>query len=382
VARGGRGPSDVDTTLKAIERGDVAPFYLLAGPQRYLQLQVIDSLRRALLRPAEEELNLHRFQGEDCLGQAVAAARVPPFLAEHRLCVVEDPVTFAPTRAGRGRRADTAAEDDDAPDRAVEGAAEETADLEGVKALEGYLRQPPPGACIALLSPAVDRRRAAYRRVAANGVVVACEAPSRPADVAAWVAREGRRRGLRLDQEAAYLLAEGWDGDDLGQLATELEKLTAYAGSETIAADDVRAVGAGGATGTIFDLVDALGERRPTEAIDRLRLLLRRGEPPLRVLAMLARQVRLILQARSMDRGPGPLAAELGLHPFVARKCVAQAGNFSIEELRHALVALHEADVAIKTGRREPAAALEDFIVDVACGRAARGAHQRRPSLQ
>jgi DNA polymerase III delta subunit len=45
-------------------------------------------------------------------------------------------------------------------------------------------------------------------------------------------------------------------------------------------------------------------------------------------------------------------AGRLNVHPFVAEKAFAQAQNFSVEELRAALVRLAELDHAVKGGSR------------------------------
>ena len=43
------------------------------------------------------------------------------------------------------------------------------------------------------------------------------------------------------------------------------------------------------------------------------------------------------------------------MHPFVAEKAFDQARNFSVEELREAIVRLSDLDLAVKGGSRLPA---------------------------
>jgi DNA polymerase III delta subunit len=54
------------------------------------------------------------------------------------------------------------------------------------------------------------------------------------------------------------------------------------------------------------------------------------------------------------------------MHPFAAEKAFAQAGNFSVDELRDAVVRLARLDLAVKGGSRlAPELELARALVDV-----------------
>jgi len=64
------------------------------------------------------------------------------------------------------------------------------------------------------------------------------------------------------------------------------------------------------------------------------------GEPVIRLLYMTARQFRLIIKAKSiLDEGcPEKQAAgQMQVHPYVAQKCIKQAGNYSLDELKRCM---------------------------------------------
>jgi DNA polymerase-3 subunit delta len=92
-----------------------------------------------------------------------------------------------------------------------------------------------------------------------------------------------------------------------------------------------------------------------------------RGESPLVVLSHLARQMRLLLQAKDY---PGltsdQLAQTIGVHPFVARKVSQQAERFTDGQLERALATLLDADIGIKTGKLDDVTAL-DLVVTALC---------------
>lgn len=105
----------------------------------------------------------------------------------------------------------------------------------------------------------------------------------------------------QMDEEALRLFRER-TGNDLRRIVDELEKVIAYVGeNETITSEDVRAAVSNASEATIFDLTDAVGNRQVAKAFSCLQNLLRRGEPPIKVLAMVVRQIRLMLQARLLQ---------------------------------------------------------------------------------
>src|SRR5690606_13127029 len=81
----------------------------------------------------------------------------------------------------------------------------------------------------------------------------------------------------------------------------------------------------------IFDFVDALADGKAGMALRRLDELLRCGEPPLLVLAMIGRQFRLLFAAIAWRGGsPKELAKEMGLRSeYPAQKALGQARRWS-----------------------------------------------------
>jgi len=81
---------------------------------------------------------------------------------------------------------------------------------------------------------------------------------------------------------------------------------------------------------------------------------------------MVTRQVRLVLLAREMLAGGAPvrdIEARLRLPTWVVRNYMAQARNYSREQLIDMMRVLARIDLDVKTGRQDPATALELFIL-------------------
>ena len=79
-----------------------------------------------------------------------------------------------------------------------------------------------------------------------------------------------------------------------------MEKLVQYAAGRQIEEADVQALVSATQEANIFAMVDAILEGRPGRAQDLCATLLADGNAPVQLLAMIARQVRIIFQVKDM----------------------------------------------------------------------------------
>lgn len=189
--------------------------------------------------------------------------------------------------------------------------------------------------------------------------------PLEPTAVERWIVQRGRTLGATVERSAAALLASRV-GNDLWRAANELEKLVHAHRGQPITAAAVTAAIAEQPEENIFALTDALGQRDLRQALTLLEQQLAEGAHPLYLLAMLARQVRILLGVAEVARSepnPATVARRLQLHPFVARKALAQVRSFSQRELLDAHDALVAADQQLKSAPVDPRVVLERFVV-------------------
>jgi DNA polymerase-3 subunit delta len=119
---------------------------------------------------------------------------------------------------------------------------------------------------------------------------------------------------------------------------------------------------------SIWALIDAVSARDRRTALKAAGSLLGDREPPLRILAMVARQLRLLGRARqALDDGASPdaAAAAAGAPPFKARELAYAARRMSMPDLRRAFRILAEADLAQKGGKCPAGLALEGAILEL-----------------
>jgi DNA polymerase-3 subunit delta len=274
-----------------------------------------------------------------------------PFLAAARLVVVEGLLTSI-----SGRNAVT----------------EWTPVIEALPAL-------PPVNHLVLVEPLTSREAGqafarsavvrAFREVAGAEVreFRALRTTGRENEVVPWLRERAARAGISLDPQAATALA-GHIGADLRTLAGELEKLARYAGSRAISAADVELLTPDARETSIFNLVDAAVEGRTGQALVMLRRMLSHdSEEPLRVQAMIARQVRLLVRARELIDEGAPQEAirdATGVTAgFALRKLITQARATSLPAIEAALRAIEASDRAVKTGETGDELALELLVI-------------------
>ncbi len=206
-----------------------------------------------------------------------------------------------------------------------------------------------------------------------------------------WITAEAGRCGKEITPQAVELLQELSD-DDVDMLVGEIEKVATFIGERgQIEQVDVDAVGFSSQQGNIWNMMDAIGNRQPAQALQELEQALPpgpvRGEA-LGLLGMINRQLRLIWQTRvaaqagyRLDRttdlpeeltskfpSQHNIAGAVGNRQWLGKKMIAQAKKFSDAQIARALDRVHQTDVALK-GQADQTiderTALETLIVEL-----------------
>lgn len=332
------------SSRKVSSRGAVAAdlprLVLLVGEAVALRDVALAEIRARALADAPPEFNEDRFdfaaRGTDPAA-VIAAARTLPVMAPQRLVVVR-------------------------------GLAERRARPFLEETLLRYLEELVPTTCLVLVAERVDRRLRWVKAVSRAGELRDLAPPTRPADVVAWIEERLRAdSGKRPERGVARALYDAV-GPDLDRLVGELAKLWLYAGErEVIRVDDVAAVTSDLRPRALYELSDAIGQRRIALALEVLQRLLDQGEAPLRVLAALANHFRRLLRASECQPlEPREVQRRLGIHPFAAKKVAEQARYFGPRRLRSCLEAVRRTDDALKGAiPLVPRLAIERLVVAV-----------------
>lgn len=331
--------------------GRFGPVYLLHGTERFLIERACGLLKHAAVGDGIAGFNDDLFHGNASLSaqRVINAARTLPMMASARFILVRDV--------------------DDAP----------PAELE---ALAAYVAAPIDSTCLVMTASKLDKRSKLYKAAASAKAAYEAQPLKGPA-LRRFAADEAKRRGHALTPRGADALAEAI-GEDLAAIDDATERLSLYVGAgNKIDVADVEACVTRIATDSIWQLVDAVGARNTAKALHATGSLLADREAPLRILGMVARQLRIVARMREalsegMDDKDAALAA--GAPPFKARELKESARRFNARELSAAFTTLALADLALKGSRVPPERVLEDAILSLCSGRAR--ARERIPRRQ
>lgn len=314
-----------------IKTGQFKKVYLLYGEEAYLKKQCRDNLTKALL-PGGDTMNYAHFEGKGTEpAKLIDLAETMPFFAERRLIVVENSGLFKSP----------------APE------------------LAEYIRQMPDTACFLFVEEEVDKRGKLFKAVKENGYAAELSRQDEKTLII-WIAGKVKKEQKQIREQTVRYLIEKV-GTDMENLEKELEKLFSYTLLESeITTRDIDEICTARIEGKIFKMVDAVAAKQRREALDYYYDLLSLKEPPLKILSLLSRQFRILLETKGLA-GQGydsvQIAKVTKQPPFAVKKCIGQCKSFSKTRLREILEEAAALEEMVKTGQMDQQISVELFIV-------------------
>ncbi len=324
---------DIDALIELARNRKAPAVVVLVGAERFLVERAVTLLRAAAVEGGIPGFNDDVFHGRGlAAGTVSATVRTLPMMAQTRFVLVRETDEIA------------------------------AAELDSMVPL---LEAPVPSACLVFVAEKLDGR-SRFTKVAKKLDVMIEALPLKGGAVRYFAVREAKARGHALDGDAADALVDAI-GADLAALDDALERLSLYVGEgQPIAIEAVEASVARIRVESIWALVDAVSMRDTRTVLRTASSLLADREPPLRILALVARQLRTVAKMReALASGlREPEAAKMaGAPPFKARELKEAARRFTMPTLRQAFVVLAEADVALKGSKRPPNLVLEEALL-------------------
>lgn len=197
-----------------------------------------------------------------------------------------------------------------------------------------------------------DRRKAAFKELAAKGAVVEVRAPDAGV-LRAYIEQSAQRHNIRVDRAVAQRLWDLLGGADPARLRQTADRLLLDVGEGGhLTTDRVMDLVPRDRESQVFAITDAINAGEVVTAFEVAHLLIEHGDHPLMLIGALAAHYRRLLQVQgAMDSGashPDQVASALKLHPFYAKKLVAQVRRIRPAVLERAMRTLAEADLALK----------------------------------
>lgn len=324
---------NVTELTRHVRGGQVGPAYVLVGGERFLLERAVASLRAAVLGDGPAGFNDDTFHGPGLDASVVlSSTRTLPMMAAQRFVLV----------------------------RQVE-----AMDAAQLDVLARYLEAPVESACLVLVADKLDGRGKLARAAKKHRILVEAK-PLKGQALRAFVTAEAEARGHALASGAAEALVEAC-GEDLAALDDALERLSLYVGpAQPIEVAAVEACVLPVRTDSIWALVDGVSDRNAQRVTQAAAALLADREPPLRILALVARQLRIVArmrQALATGQSVDEACRTAGAPPFKARELARAAKRFTAADLRRAFATVSATERALKGSRRPEDVVLQEALL-------------------
>ncbi|MEH7414066.1 DNA polymerase III subunit delta [Neobacillus drentensis] len=320
----------VQEIWRKIKKKEIAPIYLLYGTEAFLINETKQMLLNNILDEEDKDFNFSAYDLEETpVDLALEDAETFPFLGEKKVVFLHNPVFLT---------------------------AEKTKEKveHNLAKLEAYLKEPAPYTVMVISAPyeKLDERKKITKELKRHAELVEAKKLSEH-ELKKWIRDRVKGNGLEIEESAIdQLLALA--GTNMFMLASEVDKLSLYAAEQNcISSELVEKLVARTLEQNIFTLIERVVQRRLDEALRIYYDLLKQNEEPIKILALLSGQFRLIYQVKELSRrgyGQQQIAAYLKIHPFRVKLALGQAGSFTDEELANLMGILADADYQMKTG--------------------------------
>ncbi|WP_169713669.1 DNA polymerase III subunit delta [Paludifilum halophilum] len=328
-----------------LRQGTVHPVYLFYGSETFLIEDACQRIRNQVLPSDHSSWNESVMDLEETtIQELVQEAETPSFFGERRVVIGKNAWFLT---ASRGKEK-------------VNHRPEE---------LLRYAEDPLPENVLILVAPAekLDSRKKTVKELKKKVREVAFHALEGK-ELVSWVTQRLKSTGVKVHPRTGERLIQ-LVGNDLRLLHMEIEKMAAYAGKEgTITPETVSDLVPRTLEQDVFKLVDRVVRRQTGQALSVFYDLVYNREEPIRILSLIIRQFRLMLQVKVLakqGKSEREMAALLKVHPYPVKLALRQGKSYPEKTLRTLLARSIDTDQAIKSGRVEKTLAVERLLLSV-----------------
>ncbi|MFP4697889.1 MAG: DNA polymerase III subunit delta [Eubacteriales bacterium] len=319
-----------------LKKGELSNLYLFFGEENFLKDLYKKRIKFKLLGSDDDVMNYNYYEGKQVqVDDIIEMAETLPFLGEHRLIIIENSELF---KSGKKNETDTMAE---------------------------YLDNLPSTTYIIFVEDNVDKRNKLYKLIKKIGNPVEFKEVSEY-EIKQWISLTAKKNNIIISSDVSDYFIQVV-GTDMKTVEKEFEKLISYSINEKeIKKDAIDNICSNLLENKIFDMIDAIGEKRQEIALKLYHDLLTLKEPPFRILFMLVRQFRMLLQVKTLSNkrlNSFNISKKLQLRKFIVDSCLKQIKNFNEDKLKKALFDCLEYETLVKTGRMEDKLAIEMIII-------------------
>lgn len=317
--------------------------YIICGTESYLKDYYISVLRKTLLDPATAEFNHRTLSGADfSMTEFSENVEAMPSFAERTLIEVADLDIFGLD------------EDDTA---------------EFIEIISDL----PEWCCVLFTYSAIEYKQDGRRRKLAAAVSKNIHKveinEQEKSDLRRWIVSHFGAHKKKIAPDVCEYLTF-MCGSMMSGLNSEIEKIATWSEGESITKEDIDAVVVPVLEAAVFDLTDAIGERKFDKAASELDKLLTLQHEPLQILGAVSTNFRRMLGVTVLKRCGGDSERMLQLirsdSDFYMKKLLTAGKLFGEDRLADAIRRCADAELDIKSRNTDEVEVLTDLLIRLA----------------
>ena len=385
----------ISSLIKEVKSGKILPVYLLCGEEHFLIEKALKSLLDILLQPETRDFNLNLLDGTIVTIQDIlSAVEVYPIIADWRIVVVSESVLFQDLR----KPPSTELEND------LLDAVEDIDSNDPKEIFLDWITGAPPqnSTLIFTVKGPVNTREPIVKAIDRVGRFINFEKLEESSSIQRDPLFQSVSKQLAQSDKQitprAFNLLRTQVNKDTHRFFEEINKAISFVGDRTqIDERDIRNLVSPTSSDTIFDLTDSISNRNVNQGLSSLHNILSDGEAPIKINALITRQIRLMVQAKLVLKNNAinfdarrityqdfvsrffqPLSKKMSgnlpktttvnllkQNPYVAYKIIQKIIRFEEEELIGFLEKTLEADIQLKSNSVPSEYILEQLVYDL-----------------
>ncbi len=317
-----------------LKSGNLKNLYLFTGDEIYLSDYYIKAIKEKIVE--DEDFNYIKFDAENLSGFQDAVESSPVF-SDTKMVVV------------RGQ--DFSKEINE----------------EGCGVIGGIIDDVPYYTTVVFACRTINKNSRIYKLLSSKCECCIFEYQKPPA-VLKWITNVCKTRKVIIDPESAQLLLE-YTGCDMTKIMTELDKIISYVGDAgAITKESISAIVTKTVEGRVFDLMDAIMDKKRDDALLVFNDLKREKEDPFYINGALSRTLIDIMEYKSLKEEGNSVSAitsKMNLRPFVQKKYARYCEKMTFKFLQKMISECANFDVAAKSGEIEGYMGLSMLILEM-----------------
>ncbi|MBO4928659.1 MAG: DNA polymerase III subunit delta [Clostridiales bacterium] len=330
--------------INDVKTGNISPIYLISGEEKFLVETLISEMKKAWISPGAESLDFYLKDlgnSELSLDELQSLVGSPPFMSKCRMTVIRNTGWWSVKAPSTPK------------------------DIEKWKSVISSI---PEFSAVLFVEDKIDKRKKQLiDAVSCTGKLVEIGLQNEDT-LTKWIRGSFAKKGITISPECVSSLISRTDSS-MRMIKNEVSKIMLYCDNASCKKVDMQLLdwlSVPDVHASVFQMTDAIGNRKPGRALEILDDLVLLKEPIPKIRLMLARHIRQLICAKELGDASS-IISRLKVHPFVARNLVSQSKGFTIEQLEHIYFLCFQSDQWVKTGKMEDRMSMEVLLAS--CGK-------------